>query len=51
MKRHLLFALTVVVLLGSGSTLAIMNDACKTSHHPWCAPVSITRHDAKIGPG
>ncbi len=50
MKIPLLFALAVVVLLVTGGTLAIMNKGCKTGHHPWCAPVSITRHDAKIGP-
>ena len=51
MKSALLFAFAVVALLGTGSTLAIMNNACKISHHSWCAPVSITRHDAKIGRG
>ena len=38
MKRHLplLFAfVAMVMLLGFGS---IMNNACKTSPHAWCAP-------------
>ena len=32
MKTPLLIVLTVVVL-GVGSTLAIMNNSCKSSHH------------------
>ena len=36
MKTPLLIAL-VAVVLGVGSTLAIMNNACKSSHHAWCA--------------
>ena len=39
MKTPLLIAL-VAVVFGVGSTLAIMNNACKSSHHAWCAPVS-----------
>jgi hypothetical protein len=50
MKSPLLIMLTAaVVLLGTGSTLALMNNACKTSHHSWCAPNSDLRHEAKIG--
>jgi hypothetical protein len=43
MKAPLLIALAVVLVLGSG--LAIMNNACKSSHHAWCfqmMPVSGT---------
>jgi hypothetical protein len=36
---------TVVVLLGAG--LAMMNNACKSSHHTWCAPN--IQHHAMIG--
>jgi hypothetical protein len=39
MKAPLLIVLGAVVLL-TGSGLAIMNDACKSSHHAWCAPMS-----------
>ena len=35
----------VVVLLAAGGALALMNNACKTSHHTWCAPtVSAVPH-------
>ena len=48
MKAPLLIVLAVVVL-GTGSALAVMNNACKSSHHTWCAPISDARHHAKIG--
>ena len=48
MKTRLLIVLMVVVL-GTGSALAIMNNACKSSRHAWCAPISDVRHHAKIG--
>jgi hypothetical protein len=48
MKTPLLIAL-VAVVFGVGSTLAIMNDACKSSHHAWCAPVSSLRHHTRTG--
>ena len=50
MKSPLLIVLTAVVLLGTGSTLAMLNNACKSGHHAWCAPTSDVRHVAKIGP-
>ena len=28
----------VVFLLVTGGALAVMNNACKSSHHAWCAP-------------
>jgi hypothetical protein len=37
MKTPLAILLTAVVLLAV-STLAIMNNACKSSQHEWCAP-------------
>ena len=46
MKTPLLIVLAVVVL-GVGSTLAIMNNSCKSTHHAWCAPTSDIRHHAK----
>lgn len=39
-----------VVLFGTGSTLAIMNNACKTSAHAWCVPTSEFQHHAKTAP-
>ena len=34
---------------GAGSALAIMNNACKSSHHAWCAPISDIGHHMRIG--
>ena len=48
MKTPILFVLTAVVL-GVGSTLAIMNNACKSSRHTWCAPISDIRQHTKTG--
>jgi hypothetical protein len=48
MKTPLLIVLTAVVF-GVGSTLAIMNNSCKSSHHAWCAPTSDIRHYTKTG--
>ena len=48
MKTPLLIAL-VAVVFGVGSTLAIMNNACKSSHHAWCAPVSSLRTIQGLG--
>ena len=41
MKTPLLIVRTAV-MVGVGSTLAIMNNSCKSSHHAWCAPTSDT---------
>ena len=46
MKARLLIVMSVVVLV-AGSGLAIMNNACKSSHHGWCAPVFDVRHHVK----
>jgi hypothetical protein len=46
MKAPLLVVIGVVVLV-AGSGLAILNNACKNSHHGWCAPVSDVRHHVK----
>ena len=49
-KTRLLIALTAFVIVAS-SALAIMNHACKGSHHTWCAPTSSSiRHHAQIEP-
>ncbi len=42
MKARLLIVLAAAVL-GVGSTLAIMNNSCRSSHHAWCAPTSDIR--------
>ena len=41
----------VVVLLVAGGTLALMNNACKTSHHTWCAPTISAAPHGRIGHG
>jgi hypothetical protein len=39
MKTPLAIILTAIVLV-TVSTLAIMNNACKSGRHGWCAPMS-----------
>jgi hypothetical protein len=34
----------IVIALITGSALSIMNKACKSGHHAWCAPISTVRH-------
>jgi hypothetical protein len=46
MKAPLSIVLAAVVLV-AGSSLAMMNSACKNSHHAWCAPMSDFRHHVK----
>ena len=48
MKSPLVFVLVAVVLVTVG-TLAVMNKACKSSQHAWCAPMTTVRHDIKTG--
>jgi hypothetical protein len=50
MKTPLLIVVAAVVLV-TGSTLAVMNNACKSGHHSWCAPASGFQHHARIGHG
>jgi hypothetical protein len=47
MQRPLLIVLTAIVFLAV-SALAIMNNACKTNHHEWCAPSTIWHHRAQL---
>jgi uncharacterized protein YhhL (DUF1145 family) len=47
MKTTLLIVLGVVVLM-AGSGLAILNNACKSDGHAWCAPISDIRHHIKV---
>jgi hypothetical protein len=52
MKHPLLIVLTAFVLV-TISTLALMNNACKSSRHSWCAPLVqhtlSVRHTASVG--
>jgi hypothetical protein len=48
MKSPLVIILVTVVLVTVG-TLAVMNRACKSSQHGWCAPMSALRHHIKTG--
>jgi hypothetical protein len=47
--------LTVVIfalfVLATGGALALMNNACKTSQHSWCAPKLSAAPHAKHAPG
>ena len=49
MKTPLAIVLTAVVLVAV-STLAVMNNACKSGRHGWCAPMSALRQDIKLEP-
>jgi hypothetical protein len=46
MKTPLIIIAVVLVVV---STLAVMNNACKSGQHDWCAPLSSMRHHIKIG--
>jgi hypothetical protein len=48
MKTRVLIVLTAIMLV-AGSSLAIMNRACKSNHYAWCAPVSDIQHHVKTG--
>jgi hypothetical protein len=43
-------AVLMVIMIIVGSTLAIMNKACKSGYHAWCAPVFTVRHHTKTQP-
>ena len=45
-----LLAVIIVIVLIVGSTLSIMNKACKTGYHSWCDPMFTVRHHTKIQP-
>ena len=47
MKSPLLIVLAAVVLVITGSAIALMNNTCKSSKHAWCGPVSDMRHHAR----
>jgi hypothetical protein len=50
MQRPLLIILTAVALLAV-SALAILNYACKSGQHEWCAPSTIWHHRAQLSSG
>jgi hypothetical protein len=51
MKSPLIFVLTLFVL-AAVSALAVVNEACKSNQHGWCAPMSSLRHHTKnLGTG
>ena len=45
-----LLGVLIVIMLVVGSTLSIMNKACKSGYHSWCAPISTVRHHVRTGP-
>jgi hypothetical protein len=46
-----LLGVLIVIVLVVGSTLSIMNKACKGGYHAWCAPMSaVVRHHVKTRP-
>ena len=47
--KAIFIVLTTVVVVATGSALAVMNNACKSRQHPWCAPGSEFRHPAMSG--
>jgi len=49
MKIPLFVVVTAVMLLATGSILAVMNNACKTNQHTWCAPSTEFHHQTTIG--
>jgi hypothetical protein len=49
-KASTWIVLTVVVSV-TGSALALLNNACKSSHYAWCAPSSNIWHQEKTGHG
>lgn len=50
MKSPVVIVLGAVVLMAV-SALAIMNKACKSGQHTWCAPISTVRHHITTGHG
>ena len=45
-----LLLVIIMVALVVGSTLSIMNKACKSGYHAWCAPISTAHHHVKTRP-
>ena len=49
MKTALVIVLTAAVVI-VGSTLTIMNKACKSGYHAWCNPMFTARHHIMTRP-
>jgi hypothetical protein len=49
MNSPFLVVIMVIVLL-VGSALSIINKACKSGHHAWCAPMSTVQHHVRTPP-
>jgi hypothetical protein len=49
MRTALLIAFAAILVMAVG-TLAMMNNACKTSHHSWCGPAQFGGHSHSIRP-
>ena len=49
--RRYVTGLACAVALLLFEMLAIMNNACKSDHHTWCAPISSIQHRVKTGHG
>jgi len=47
--KTVFIVLTTVVVVATGSALAMMNNACKSGQHAWCAPGPSFRHHATGG--
>ena len=45
-----LVAALIVIVLTVGSALSIMNKACKSGYHSWCAPMFTVRHHSRTQP-
>ena len=48
--NSLLLVVIIVIMLVVGGTLTVMNKACKSGYHAWCAPMSTARHHVKTQP-
>lgn len=47
--KAIFIVLTTVAVIATSSALAVMNNACKSGQHAWCAPGSEFRHRATSG--
>jgi len=46
--RTRLVIVFVALALVAASTLAVMNNACKSSQHEWCVPSTMWHHRAQL---
>jgi len=47
--KAIFIVLTTVLVVATGSALAVMNNACKSAQHAWCVPASSFRHHVSGG--